>query len=94
MYIFALTFTSVDLLSGEGVGLASSTGAEGVNSFLVFAVKPASRSINLGLAFLPSNHSSAVRAGSSLRQGGKISDWKASDYIVKRELIFKPHAYI
>lgn len=61
-------------------GLTSSTGAEGVNSFLALAVKPASRSINLGLAFLPSNHSSAVRAGSSLAQGGKISDWKASDY--------------
>lgn len=82
---FTSTSASLDL-GEEGVAgsldffSGSSTGAEGVNSFLPLAVKPASRSINLGSAFLPSNHSSAVRAGSSLRQGGKISAWKASDY--------------
>ena len=68
-----LTFFS---FTGELISLfIFSTGAAvGTNSFLALAIKPASRSTSLGSASLPSNHSSAVRAGSSLKQGGKMSD--------------------
>lgn len=53
-------------LGVEGV----STEADVTNSCLALTVYPASRSIVLGLASLPLNHSSAVRAGSSPMAGG------------------------
>lgn len=42
-------------------------------------MKPFSREILLGLAVLPDQNSSAVRAASPEMVGGKRSSWKASD---------------
>ena len=68
---------------GAGAGTISFAGAAeggGTEDTVPLEITPLSRSTNLGAAVFPEKNSEAVSAGSSDGAGGKMSDWKDSDW--------------